>query len=223
MNLADRIYEQLKFDIITCALKPGEQVVQKGLAEKYNTGTTPVREALQRLVHEGFVEAVPRIGYMVTPVTISDLQEIYELRSVLECAAVRLAAERGSEESLREIERSAHFEYQHGNRESYVDFLNHNANFHRNVASASGNQRLAQSVSKVLSELNRVFHMGLDLRDSREEMRAEHTALAEALLAHDPDLAEEIARKQIQRSQQRVIEALLTSSGISLPQSPSLL
>jgi DNA-binding FadR family transcriptional regulator len=68
---------------------------------------------------------------------------------------------------------------------------------------------LVDLVSRFLDELTRVFHLGLDLRDSAEEMRDEHLALAQALCSRDPDQAEQIVQSQIARSQNRVLEALI--------------
>ncbi|MBC7225211.1 MAG: GntR family transcriptional regulator [Anaerolineae bacterium] len=213
LSLADKAYEVIKTDIITCVLRPGQQIAQPQLAERYGVGLTPVREALQRLAQEGFVQAVPRFGYIVSPIAISDVYEIYELRSIAESAAARLAAVRGSQEALRRIAEEANFTYRYRDRRSYSDFLALNSKFHLSIAEAAGNRRLANLVAHLLDELLRVFHLGLDLRDSAEEMRDEHIALATALLERDPIRAEQLVQSQIARSQQRVLEALAGELG----------
>jgi DNA-binding GntR family transcriptional regulator len=189
-------------------LEPGQQVAQQQLAERYQLGMTPIREALQRLSQEGFVQAIPRFGYLVTPITFSDVHEIFELRAILETAAVRLAVARGTDKQLEGIAQTARFTYVFGDTESYDSFLVRNADFHRSLALVADNARLAAQISRLLDELTRVFHLGLDLRDSAEEMRDEHLALAQALCERDPDQAEKVVQSQIARSQQRVLEAL---------------
>jgi DNA-binding GntR family transcriptional regulator len=213
LSLADQAYETIKSDIITCVLEPGQQVAQSQLVERYQTGVTPVREALQRLAQEGFVQAIPRFGYVVSPLTFSDIHEMFELRSIVETAGVRLATVRGSEKQLEAISEAANFTYVYKNRQSYSDFLERNTAFHRSIAVAAGNERLVAFISKLLDELTRVFHVGLDLRDSAEEMRDEHIALARVLRERDPDRAEQLVRSQISRSQERVLEALTNRSG----------
>jgi DNA-binding GntR family transcriptional regulator len=208
-SLTDQAYELLKNDILTCRIMPGEQIAQAQLVERFGIGLSPVREALQRLAQEGYVQSIPRFGYLISPVTIADVQELFELRQILECAAVRLAVERGTEEDIRKLNNKADFTYVYHNHESYSDFLQRNNEFHRNIATLSGNQRLVDVISKVLGELLRLFHLGLDLRDSAEEMREEHVELVTALLERDANLAEEIVQKQIVRSQERIIEALV--------------
>jgi DNA-binding GntR family transcriptional regulator len=212
-SLTQQAYELIKEQIITCNLAPGVQIAQRPLAERFGTGLTPMREALQRLAQQGFVQAVPRFGYIVSPIAISDVREIFELRAILETGAVRLAAAHASDEQLAGIAQAAHFTYTYRDRQSYRDFLSANARFHRSLAEAAGNQRLAEQVDRVLDELLRVFHLGLDLRDSAEEMCNEHMDLAGALLARDALQAEQVMLQQITRSQQRVLETLLQPPG----------
>jgi DNA-binding GntR family transcriptional regulator len=206
--LSDEAYELIKDEIITCTLEPGQQIAQNQFVERYQLGLTPIREALQRLATEGFVTPIPRFGYVVAPITFSDIYEMYELRSILELATVGLAAVRATDNQLKEISRAADFAYTFGDSRSYSNFLALNTAFHHSIAVASGNRRLADQIAKVLDELTRVFHLGLDLRDSAEEMRDEHLALAKALCDRAPDRAEQIVQSQIARSQQRVLQAL---------------
>lgn len=209
MNLTDKAYDIIKNEIITCLLQPGQQIVQSQLAERHQIGMTPIREALQRLVWEGFVQAIPRFGYVVSPVTFSDVAEIFEFRALLESTAVRLAATRGSEQQLKAIAAAADFTYVYTDRQSYSDCLARDAGFHRVIATAACSQRLADAIAKNLEELTRVFHLGLGLKDCAEEMRAEHLALAAALGSRDPGQAEQIIGAHIARSRQRVLEAIM--------------
>jgi DNA-binding GntR family transcriptional regulator len=214
-SLTNQAYDAIKFDVITCAWLPGQQVAKRQLVERYGFGTTPIREALQRLAQEGLVEPIPRFGYVVTPITLSDVREIYELRSILESAALRLAATRATDQQLDQVAQGAHFTYVFGDRHTYSDFLARNAQFHRSIAALAGNERLAEQISRLLDAMTRIFHLGLDLRDSAEEMRNEHLALARALDARNPILAEQTVRDQIARSRERVLEAL-TGQSVSL-------
>ena len=208
MSIAQKAYDLIRYEILTCALAPGQQVVQARLVEKFGLGLTPIREALQRLAHEGLVQPYPRFGYLVSPVTEEMVRHLYEVRMILETAAVGLAVERASEGQLRLVADNARFTYVYKNHEQYVRFLERNAAFHDSIARLAGNPRLVEVLAGLLAELTRIFHLGLDLRDSAEEMQAEHTALAEALLARDAARARQVMQEQISSSQQRVLEAL---------------
>ena len=78
--LGDRVYDLIKSDIILCKLVPGEEVTEVRLAERYGFGRAPVRAALSKLEQEGLVSVVPRRGYLVSPITIKAVQEIFDLR-----------------------------------------------------------------------------------------------------------------------------------------------
>lgn len=206
--LSDKTYQTIKNDIVTCALEPGQQIAQADLAARYHVGMTPVREALRQLTQEGFVNPIPRLGYIVSVITADDVHEIYETRSILELATVRLTSLRGSEERLRQIADAANFTYKYKNRQSYSEFLDQNKQFHLSIAQATENRRLTELVARTLDELTRVFHLGLDLRDSAKEMRDDHCALAQAIQKRDADLAARLVQDEIARSQERVLEAL---------------
>src|SRR3546814_9020930 len=79
-RLSDIAYETIKHDIIRCALAPGEEVTEARLALRLGLGKAPVRAALMRLSQEGLIRALPRRGYLVAPVTLRDVQDIFQFR-----------------------------------------------------------------------------------------------------------------------------------------------
>jgi len=208
-SLAEQAYQTVKEAIITGSLRPGELIQERELARRYQLSKTPVREALQALQREGLVEAVPRAGYIVSAMTTRDVQDLFQLRSILETAATELAARNASEEVLKDLRESANFKYIHGDQASYEAFLKLNTEFHHKVAQASGNKRLAQIVLQLVENLERLFHLELDVRDSADEMVAEHKALVSALIDRDSERARQIMADQIQRSRDRVLEAIV--------------
>lgn len=208
VSLAKRAYRLLRADIISCALRPGQQVVQSELAEKYQIGTTPIRDALHRLALENLVQPVPRSGYVISPITLTDIQEMFELRFLLESFAARMAAARGSEDDLLEITRLADITYVFRDKESYLKRIALNADFHRAIAVAAGNQRVVDQLSGLLDELARFFYLTYDLEDLSEAMRQEHHLLVKAICARDPDHAGQIAGNLVAQAQQRAFEAV---------------
>jgi len=208
-SLAHQAYTALRKDILTCELDPGSTIAQSQLVKRYDFGLTPVREALKRLEQEGYVQSIPRFGYLITPITLKDVEDLYDLRLILEQSAVRMAIQRASDEQLAQIQQQATFTYKFKNRLSYLQFLEHNISFHVSIALASGNRKLAEMLANVLNEMTRIFNLGLDLRDSAEEMRNEHILLAAALVQRDIQSAEQIVQDQIVLSRQRVVEMLV--------------
>jgi DNA-binding GntR family transcriptional regulator len=208
VSLAERAYQLLRADIISCALRPGQQVVQSKLAEKYQIGTTPIRDALHRLALENLVQPVPRSGYVIAPITLTDIQEQFELRYLLESFAARMAATRGSEDDLREISRLADITYVFKDKDSALSHIALNADFHRAIAVAAGNQRIVDQLSGLLDESARLFYLAIDLKDQSEAMRQEHLLLVEAICSRDPERAGQIAGDLVAQAQQRTLEAV---------------
>jgi DNA-binding GntR family transcriptional regulator len=211
--LSSKAYQSIKGDIVTCVLAPGSSIGQMELAETYQMGLTPIREALRQLAQEGFVQPVPRLGYIVSPITTKDVQEIYEMRIILETSSFRLAATRGLDREFEDLLESADFTYTYKDKPSYSGFLANNKIFHQSVAAIARNSRLVQQVSRIMDELTRVFHLGLDIRDSADEMRDDHLALCRALVDRDASRAEQLIRSEILLSRERVMEAIKNYSG----------
>lgn len=207
-SLTDRAYELLRADIISCVLRPGQQVVQSKLAQKYQIGTTPIRDALHRLARENLVRPIPRSGYVIAPITLSDIQELFELRFLLESFAARMAAARGSEDDLQEIARLADITYVFKDKDSYLQRIALNADFHLAIAMAAGNQRVVDQLSGLLDELARFFYLTYDLEDLSEAMRHEHHLLVGAIRSRDPERAGKIAGDLVTQAQQRAFDAV---------------
>jgi DNA-binding GntR family transcriptional regulator len=186
-------------------------VTERQLGARYGIGKAPLREALVRLGHEGLVQSIPRSGYRVTPVTIQDVQDIFALRLLLEPAAARLAAGRIDEALLAQLNEPCLAGYTPGDRASESAFLRANREFHVAIANASGNRRLARVLEQLLEGTERLFHMGLAVRDRTEEMRHEHEVLMNALRAGDGETAARATVDQVNATRKMVMDGILAA------------
>ena len=212
--LTDRAYERIRHDIISCAIAPGAEISEAQLCTQYKLGKAPVRMALNRLAHDGLVRAIPRRGYMVSPVTVRDIHDVFELRLMLEPAAARMAAGKVDTQRLQSLDEICRAGYQPGDLRSTTRFLDANTAFHVAIAQATGNVRLAGAIEQLLDEMTRLLHLGLGLRNRSQEMQQEHRALVKALSRGDGDTAERICREQIEAARNMVLSAILTSSSV---------
>src|SRR5260370_14810230 len=103
-QLEDEAYLRLRDAIITLHLAPGAVLMPSRLAAQLGISKTPLRHALIRLEHEGFVETIAFNGTFVRDVTIRDMEDLFELREALERAAVRLAIARAGEANLVQLQ-----------------------------------------------------------------------------------------------------------------------
>jgi DNA-binding GntR family transcriptional regulator len=211
--LTERAYERLRHDIISCAIPPGSEISETQLSTHYNLGKAAVRVALTRLSHDGLVRAIPRRGYMVTAVTLKDIQDVFELRLMLEPGAARIAAGKVNTQRLRGYDDIYKEGYQPGDPRTTGRFLEANKAFHVTIAEATNNSRLAAAVEQLLDEMTRLLHLGLGLRKGAQPAH-DHKTLVKALARGDGEAAERICREEIEASRTMVVSAILASRSV---------
>ena len=106
MLLRDNVYENLRSDILTCRLAPGDDMREQELAERYAVSRQPVREALLRLEREHLVTVQPRQGYRVNPISLADARDLLRFRLALEPACVAEAIENAPQDVLKALDDS---------------------------------------------------------------------------------------------------------------------
>jgi DNA-binding GntR family transcriptional regulator len=191
-----RIYLELRKDILTLSLSPRELLVESALAERFGVSKAPVREALAILQRDGLVEALPRKGYLVTPITISDVHELFELRIALEGTAAELAANKITEEELGYLE-SLQPPLSPKRGPELEKFLDYNRKFHLAVARASRNARLARLIEQTAEEMERAIAASYEI--------GEHMLIVDALRARDPARARVAMIQHIRGAESRAL------------------
>lgn len=200
MRAVDRIYARVRADILRGTYPPGTRLGEADLAQVTGSSRTPVREALRRLQIEGLLEEHPHRGARVPAWTRADLEEIYELRTLLEDFAVRRAAPRirpdeldRMEELCDQIERAA----RPGANQDLEAVTELNAEFHSIVRTAAASTRLVTMLGAVvqLPLVIRTFHRysPADLARSC----AHHRELVAALRAGDVLWARSVIRAHV--------------------------
>jgi DNA-binding GntR family transcriptional regulator len=208
-SLAEQAYLHLRQEILVCTLAPGQVVTERELAGRYQMSKTPIREALTQVCHDGLVQRLPGRGYIVAPITVKDLRDLFGMRLILETAAAEQAAREPSAALVAELKNLSTISYHPEDPQSHVQFLNGNRIFHLTLAHAAGNRRLTLALEGLLLELDRAFYLGLRLRDSSGEMKREHEEVVAALEAGDVEGLKECIEQQILTSQDRILEAIM--------------
>ena len=208
-SLAEQAYLRLRHDILTCILSPGQVVSERELARQYDMSKTPIREALTQVCHDGLMQRLPGRGYMVAPITIKDVRDLFDLRLILEVAAAERAARHPSPAQIAVLKEMSLISYCLDDLESHILFLKANRSFHLALAEAAANRRLMGTLEGLMIEMDRLFHLGLRLRDSSEEMKREHQEVVAALEAEDVEGVRETITSQIIASRDRILEAIL--------------
>lgn len=203
-GLPSRIYEVLKSKILTCELQPGLKLQEKDLSDALRVSRTPLREALNRLALERLVELKPYRGYRVAPVRAQDIQNLCEMRWIVETETAALAAERATEEDVEALLSVSELPYEPGNTSTYLEYLSYNRRFHQTLARCSRNERLETTVAFVLDQIQRPLYLALDIGLNAQAATAEHLELVKAVRNHDPDLARKVMKDQLCAAAKRV-------------------
>jgi len=211
ISSSHRAYEILRRAFVVCEVAPGSQVTEASLVERYGLTRAAVRAALGRLRQQRWIEASPRRGYVVRPLTLKDIRDLFAVRTLLEPAAAEMAARNATHPELLRISDLARLATNHDELgdEAISVFLEANTRFHVAVAGASGNTRIAQLLEELLAEMERMLHFGLSSTRRGIEMDQEHGALVEALLRRDPAAAADAAREQVVAAEKMVEVVLL--------------
>ncbi len=189
-SLADSAYGTLKRDILDFRLAPGDRFTETEIAERLRVSRTPVREALFRLEREGYLEVRQRNGWLVKPLDFDTLDHFYELRSVLEIAAVQALCAPGQvPDPVRALQ-------------PLVDLWL--VDFHTDLVAAAGNPEIAR-VHRAATERIRIVRR-LDFTQAERITRtyAEHGAILQAILRRDAEQATALLRAHIGDSQAAV-------------------
>lgn len=209
MSLTDRAYALIRQDIIRCVLPPGAEFTEFDLAGRLEMSKTPVREALARLQFEGLVRAFPRRGYKIEPIRVSDIDDIFDARIVLEAGAIGLAVHHITAAELDELDRLARA----SNDASYLVDFEHsqrvNNAFHESIALASRNLRLQRMVSQTITEFERFFFLEAHTEAPYPDGHVSHEDIVAVLRKRDEAGAREAIGEHIDSMRQILIDSLV--------------
>lgn len=211
-SLTEQAYAILRERVITGELSPGSEVSEPELAERLQMSKTPVREALARLCVEGLMEAFPRRGYRVTPVTLKDMNDLFAVRGTLEGMAAALAAHHLTEEELVALDRLADASYIVGENVSTATFVTSNETFHAAIARGSRNPRLHSLVVSHLEQCARLFYMGTRIRDINPETVNDHHRIVAVLRTRDSEKARHAMIEHNENTRKGLLEAMVANA-----------
>jgi len=208
MSKSQQVYDLLHKKITMLEFKPGEPLSEPRLMSEFGVGRTPLREAIQRLIMQGLVIAYPRQAPTVAPVQAGEVAQIVEMRTVLEVATVRLAAQRATKEDIQRLS-AASDEYARATEEGDpIAIVMADAAFHQGIAEATHNRYLSQTVAWNRDFGCRLWCMSIKLGGSMHADGYKHGPIIELIARRDADAAEAAIRQHIGLMHQR-LNALL--------------
>lgn len=212
VSFAERAYQLLIRKITRLELAPGTVLVEKDLMAELEIGRTPIREALQRIAKEGLIQHLPNRGMLVSDLGASDVQSIYEFRSLIQGAAVRLAAIRASDEDKRNLKALDNMLKQATNEFDIDSFVALDLRFYEAIGLASKNVYLQETLPRIFNlHLRLWFYISSKTGIWHPVARSHNdmtSGVVAAIQSGFPDKAEEIMTSHI-TSRHQEIKALL--------------
>ena len=190
VSLTDQVYEELVSAVVSRELAPGDKLTDRRLAEQLGVSRTPIREALQRMVQSGLADPHGRAGWTVAALNQRDVEELFELRSLLEPAGIRHIIEEKNEAAMKEL---LGFFDSFGDsvpEDRYEEYFGVDRSFHSRIVALSRNRRIEAAYRNVELQIDLGRHRLLLSTHARvDQTLAEHKAIAAAIAAGDENRA----------------------------------
>lgn len=205
-SLVDAAYEQMRRRILDNVWPPGHRALEQEVALELGMSRTPVREALLQLQNEGLVEVIPRHGVRVLPVSPSDMREIYEILTALECMAAELLAKRRpSDQELQPLIDATNDMDASLKAEDLDAWARADERFHSQLLELAGNRQLQATVLNYWDRAHRARMFSLRLRPAPIASTLQHMELVERLRAGDPLGAAQVNREHRERANRELL------------------
>jgi len=210
-SLTKLCYNEIR-DRILLSYYRGDQVLIEGaLAQEFGVSKTPVREALSLLVHEGLLTLLPRTGYQVPRVSVEDVNNVYEVRILLEGESATLAAMNATDEEILgwQADLEARSRLLQSSDAGLRDYLKFDEAVHMGIARLAGNRILARLIAQLLREATRLgttcpFASIASLHDEIETRRS----LIAALVDRDATACRQLMREHVLQWKSHVLETV---------------
>ncbi len=204
-QLNARAYESIREAILSHRMEPGQMLSIGRLADELGISRTPVRDALLRLAEEGFISMVPFRGAFVTSISPRDVEEVYELRSLLHGYAARLAATRLGEKEWAEAEAVLDRGAEARRQGDYVRALACGGEFHDIITSCVENTQILGVLAQLRAHRARIRHVLSEMRERLDRSDAEHRQILATLRAKDPETAERLMRAHLDYTKEQLL------------------
>jgi DNA-binding GntR family transcriptional regulator len=203
LTLADQAYAELKQMIFDFALMPGDRCSESELAQRLKVSRTPLRQALQRLEREGFLQVMPKIGWQVAPLDFDTFDELYDLRVLIECHAANHLAEAEERAPLKVLadvwlappeERLA----------DAAEVGRLDEQFHALLVQGSGNREMARVHRQITERIRIIRRLDFTKPARVEATYDEHARILRAITRRRGDEAQRLLRAHIEQSKLEV-------------------
>ena len=199
LSISEQIYEHLRGDIMDCTLMPGDRLLVAEIARRFDVSQAPVRDALEKLKQDNLVDSRPNRGVVVSQITKKKMQELFDVRALLEGYAARKAAERLRGEDLRFLEKLvADMELAVASGDKWNAAMS-DLNFHGYLYHLCDNQVVADTWDRIADNMIRYMTISQQ-KLAMDKLATDHRILLDALKTRVPQQVEQAFNEHIGQS-----------------------
>lgn len=205
VSLADRVYEQLEYNILSGAYAQGEVISETRLSEELGVSRTPIREAMSRLSHEKLIKE-STMGTVVIGVTEKDVKDLFEVKRRIEVMATRRAAENISEEGLKALQDNVDQQEFYAQKGDAVKVRDLDTEFHDIIYRECGSLTFETILTPIHHKMMKFRRLSLEKSKRIMASVKEHRALYDAIAEKDGDKIDTIVLMHIDHAYNSIME-----------------
>jgi len=204
-NFGDQVFEQLKKMIFDGEFRPGNRIIESEVAESIGISRTPVREALHKLEAERLIVRLPKGGYVVKGMSISEIEEIFDIRVLLESFAGYLAAKRWNDKQLAPLEEKLKEFEKYLLINDLKELTRVNTEFHELLYALSKSPKLIQMINNLRDEIFLLREILLESMKMGSLSHNDHKEIIKAIKNREAEKVERLLKEHILRGKDFVI------------------
>ncbi len=204
-SIRRRIYDFLREQLLSGEIQPHQHLVEAKIARDIGTSRTPVREAFHSLELEGLIESIPRVGYVVKPISEQEVEEICEIRAAIEGLAARWAMQKAHKKLVEELEKNIFLSDKKVSKGDVRAFVDMDAQFHEIISKFSGSQRLLELAQTLRRHMLRYRIQSIYSVDNVLRAIEGHKEILQAIKRRDLEEVNTAIRYHMERSKKDIL------------------
>lgn len=208
-SLTEQAYNSIKDKIIKCHILPGSDISESQICEELGMSRTPVREALLRLQQENFVTIYPRKGIIVSPITVKDIYEVFQIREMVEVYVGKNSCKNMSIDYLMEAKEKFSETQFVPDTPSAMRYFELDTQFHKYIVQSGKNDYLVEFMNKIYDLDSRIRIMStLEIEDIEKRSTPEHIAIIDALIDRDTKKIEDSILEHLRTAREAALKRI---------------
>jgi DNA-binding GntR family transcriptional regulator len=195
-----KVYNYIRKQILTGAIPPNERLIETKIAKEIGTSRTPVREAFHSLELEKLITSIPSVGYVVKPVSEEEVQQICQIRGMIEGLAAQWAIEKAHKKLVRDLSKNIGLAAEEVSKGKLAGFVELDAQFHEIIARLSGSERLLEMAQMLRQHMLRYRVQSIYLKETALRAVAGHEGILKAIESGDIGAVNQAIRFHLEQS-----------------------